>query len=164
MHFARLAGLSTLVFVLPVGAAHAQRRADQVPITIALTVGGKSYRATGLGECKHAPQASIYNVAAAMWSVQYSSNNSTPRNLSLTMWRPMRGDAPPQLTLAVNTGAASQSISTVKGGRIAGGGSVTMQPKGTGGRFEISGKSANGTALRGTIDCARFTRAKAEGG
>ena len=175
MHFARLAGLCTLIFSFQVCVAHAQgrattaaaaraaaARADQVQITIALTVGGKGYRATGLGECKHAPEAYIYSVAAAMWSVQYNSNSSTPRNLSLTMWRPTKGNAS-QLTLAVNTGS-SHHISTVKGGKIAGGATVTMQPKGTGGRFEINGKSANGTAIRGTIDCARFTPLMAEGG
>ncbi|MFN2398482.1 MAG: hypothetical protein ABR543_07545 [Gemmatimonadaceae bacterium] len=174
---ARLAGFSAMVVALPAGAAHAQRRAatptdaraavaraNQVPITIALNVGGKSYRAKGLGECKHAPEAYIYSVAAAMWSVQYNSSNTTPRNLSLTMWRPASGDAPPQLTIAVNTGSMSHHISTVKGGKIAGAGTVTMQPKNTGGRFEISGKSANGTAIRGTIDCGRFTPAIAEGG
>ena len=177
LQLARLAGLVALVLPILGEVAHAQRRAatpgaaraaaaraDQVKITIALVVDGKNYRATGLGECTHAPVASIYRVMAAMWSVQYNSNGSTPRNLSLTMWRPISGEAPPQLTVAVNTGSASHHISTVKGGKIAGAGTVTMQPKGTGGRFDISGKSADGKAIRGTIECARFTAAMAEGG
>lgn len=177
MHqLARLVGLSA-VLALSTGAVQAQRRAatpaaaraaaaraNQVNITISLTVDGKSYRATGIGECTHAPVASIYSVMASMWSVQYNSNSSTPKNLSLTMWRLTRGSAPPQLTIAVNTGSNSHHISTVKGGEIAGSGTVTMQAKGAGGRFEISGKTAKGAAVRGTIECERFTPAMAEGG
>lgn len=174
---ATLTSLCALVFGLSFDAAHAQRRADtpgaarpaaaranQVNITIALTVDGKSYRATGLGECTHAPVASIYKVMAAKWSVQYNSNGSTPKNLSLTMWRPISGKALPQLSISVNTGSASHHVSTVKGGKLAGGGTITMQPKGAGGRFDISGKSADGKAIRGTIECDRFTPAMAEGG
>ena len=45
------------------------------PVTISLAVGGKSYQASGQGECHYAPIASYRDMRAAMWSVEYSSES-----------------------------------------------------------------------------------------
>jgi hypothetical protein len=41
---------------------------------------------------------------------------------------------------------------------------VSFIPRGPGGRFEIDGTTADGVAIKGSIDCERITALVAEGG
>jgi hypothetical protein len=122
-------------------------------------VAGQPYVAKGLGSCTHAPKASIYNVAAEMWSVRQEADN---RSLQLTFWKPADGSAS-MFSLAVS-GPANATISTVRGGEIAGQGTMTLAPVGKGGTFTIDGKGKNGTTIAGTVKCEVFTPAIADGG
>jgi hypothetical protein len=124
------------------------------PITVALTVGGKAYNAKGKGECTFAPVASIYGVRAQQWGVRLSGGGELS-SVGLTVWRPSAGGGD-QLNLYVSVGSKSHRIDTVKGSQKVGSGTVTVQPKGMGGRFTIDGKDAAGAAIRGTIECGRF--------
>lgn len=144
----------------PGAAASGGAIADQVPVTVALTVGGKSVKASGAGRCTHTAAGSIYGVAAAMWSVQLSPPGRAAESVSLTVWRPVAGGAA-QLAFS---GVGGHEISTVKGGRAVGSGRVTVTPHAPGAAFAIDGRSGDGTAIRGTVDCARLTAAIAEGG
>jgi hypothetical protein len=155
-------GMTAPVFV-------AQRRApgapagSEVPITIALKVGGEAFQLTGQGRCRHAPRASIYDVPAEQWSVQH---RDAERGLSLTMWRPTKGTGD-MMTLAVNAGGGSHSITTVKAGQSGptrGSGTISLAPSGKGGTFTIDAAAPDGTRITGTIQCAAFTAAIAEGG
>ena len=132
------------------------------PVTLALAVGAQKYAETKPGQCKHAAKAAIYNTPAMMWTVQYSPSSSS--SIALTLWRPTGADATPQVNLSVQDGSKSHQISTVKGGTVSGRATVTFIPKGTGGRFEIDGTTADGVAIKGSIDCARITALVAEGG
>lgn len=132
------------------------------PVTLALAVGAQKYAETKPGQCKHAPQASIYNTPAKMWTVQYSPSSSS--SISLTLWRPTGADATPQANLSVQDGTRRHEISTVKGGKMTGRVTVTFTPRGAGGRFEIDGTTADGVAIKGSIDCERITALVAEGG
>lgn len=146
----------------------AQRRApgaagSEVPITIALKVGGEAFQLTGQGKCRHAPRASIYDVPAEQWSVQ---QHDADRSLSLTMWRPTKGTGD-MMTLAVDAGGRSHSITTVKAGRSGptrGSGTISLAASGKGGTFTIDAAAPDGTRITGTIQCAAFTAAIAEGG
>jgi hypothetical protein len=162
---ALLAGLSN--------SAAAQRRkpgiqadapAEQTSVTIEAKVGGKRYKASGSGECKHAPDASIREVPASLWMVQYTNTkDGSLKQLHLTLWRPKDG-SPDQLSLSLETGSGSHRIETGGEGGNRGEGSVTILPSGPGGRLEISGKEAEGKPVQITIDCPAFAGIEAEGG
>ena len=135
---------------------------ESTKVTLALAVGAKRYEQTKVGRCTYTPTASIYNTLAAMWSVQsaVSSNSS----LAMTVWRPVRGDTTAQLNFNVNEGSTRQRIATVKGGEILGSGTVQVTKRGPGGRFEISGKTAEGASISGHIDCEKFAAPMPVGG
>jgi hypothetical protein len=159
-----VAGLGLLAGVG--GPAGAQKQADQAgqtSITIEAKIGGKKYKGSGNGECKHAPDASIREVSASLWMVKYASQREEGvKELSLTLWRPKDG-SPDQLSITLDTGSGSHRIQTGQG-ENAGEGSVTILPSGPGGRLEIKGKDARGKALQVTIDCPAFAGVEAEGG
>ena len=133
-----------------------------VSATIALKAGAQSYDFTGTARCRHAPQASIYDAPAEMWSVQQSDGD---RRLALTVWRPRSGDS--MLTLSVSVGGKQHEVTTVSvGGRgeVKGSGTVTFAAEGKGGTFAIRAKGADGATIAGTVTCAAFTPLVAEGG
>jgi hypothetical protein len=125
-------------------------------------VGARKYAETRPGQCKHAPQASIYNTPAKMWMVQYSPSSGS--SIALTLWRPAGAAATEQVNLSVQDGNKSHQISTVKGGTVTGRATVTFTPSGAGGRFDIDGTTAEGVAIRGSIVCERITPLIAEAG
>ena len=147
--------------------ALAATRPPQVttPVTVALSVGGKAYNGKGTGECTFAPIASIYGVRAQQYGVRLSGGIAGLKSLGLTVWRPAAGGAD-QMNLYVTVGSESHQIDTVKGGgkKEVGSGTVSVQRKGMGGRFTIGGKDADGAAIRGTIECARFAAPNAVAG
>jgi hypothetical protein len=172
----RSATILVEILVLLAGLSHgaaAQRRkpgiqlrvpAEQAAVTIEAKVGGKSDKASGSGECKHAPDASIGGVSASLWLVQYASaKDGSLKQLNLTLWRPKDG-SPDQLSLSLEAGSGSHRIETGGKGKNSGEGSVTILPSGPGGRLEISGKEAGGKRVQITIDCPAFAGIEAEGG
>jgi hypothetical protein len=137
---------------------------DQIAVSIDAKVAGKSYQASGNGECKHADEASIHGVSAALWMVQFeSSKDASLKRLNLTLWRPKDG-SPDQLSLMLEGKAGSHRIQTGGAGGNAGEGSVTILPSGPGGRLEISGKESEGKPVQITIECSSFGEVEAEGG
>jgi hypothetical protein len=164
--------LAAFVAGLPQGAV-AQRRkptgaggssAEETTVTIDAKLGGKRYKATGNGECRHAPDASIRGMSAALWMVRYTRVKDGPlKQLNLTLWRP-KDEGGDQLSLAVETKAGSHRIEMGGSGKDVGEGTVTILPSGPGGRLEISGKEAGGKPVQITIDCPEFAGVEAEGG
>jgi hypothetical protein len=151
-----------------VGEAAAQRKrpavpAESVAITVTARIGGKSYHGSGTGSCRYEPEASIHDVSASLWTVQYVGRGRSLKHLDLTLWRPKDG-TPDQLTLSVETGSGSHRIETGGKGGNSGEGSVTILPSGPGGRLEISGKEAGGKPVQITIDCPAFAGIEAEAG
>jgi hypothetical protein len=146
--------------------------AAQSAVTISLTVAGRTYDASGTGECRSEPLASIYGVRAALWGVRYDggAGKSALRNLSLTVWHPLSsagesgGD---MISFAAQVGSTAHRIDTVarpgKGGTV-GSATISIRQQGPGARFEFSGRDANGAAIRGTVSCPRFSRVEAVAG
>ena len=77
---------------------------------IALQIGSQKYAASGQGECKSAPRASIYNIPAALYSVSHRAGKDS---LNLTLWRPTDGK-PDMLSLAITSGGKSYLVDTVR--------------------------------------------------
>lgn len=133
-------------------------------VKISGRVANKTLDASGVGRCKHAPDASIYAVPAALWLVEYSSPEAGQlKQLNLTLWRPKDG-SPDQISLSLETGSTSHRVNIGGPGQQVGSGSVKFSPSGGGGRFEFKGKDAGGTALEVGISCPAFAGVEAEGG
>jgi hypothetical protein len=136
--------------------------AGMVPLSIEATVDGRRYTVEGTGECRHAPDASIYGEPSAMWLVQYSGAGEV-RSLSLTVWQPKSGAAD-QVSVTLGMDDASPSISTVRGGEIEGSASAGVEAEGAGARLQVDGRDAAGNALRIEVRCARVGAVEAVGG
>ena len=142
----------------------AQRAGGPPAVAVTATAGGKSYQGTGPGSCRHTPDASIYDVPAALWMVeQGGSANGALKALHLTLWRPKNG-APDQVSLALETKSSTHQISVGGKAQQMGSAKVKLSPVGSGGRFELRGKDAKGTVIRLTINCTAFAGVEAEGG
>jgi hypothetical protein len=139
-------------------------------VKVSLTIGGQRWDGAMVGQCKHAPTASIYDTPAAMWLVQASERGGAhPRSLSLTMWR-IKETGADQMNFSASIGAARHDISTIEGVRrrpapeVVGSGTVRMESRGAGGVFTIDGTTGSGARVQGTLECARFGGIYAEGG
>jgi len=150
-----------------VGAGAASGGRGTVPVEITAVVGGKRYQAAGPGECQHTTEASIYNVPAALWRASFTAPDKRDlQSLNLTVWQPKAGGAN-QVTLAVQVGASTHQIATVRGGQMAGRGTAQVPSTGSagsGGTLTVDGEDAGGAPLRVTVQCPRFTVPIAEGG
>lgn len=121
---------------------------------IALQVGGQKYLASGQGECKSAPRASIYNIPAALYSVSHRAGKDS---LNLTLWRPASGK-PDMLSLSISAGGKSYVVDTVKDKKGSGGAKLD------GRTFLIDATAASGEKISGKIQCRQFGGVQAEGG
>jgi len=101
----KAASILALGFALASQAAFAQ-------VEVSLQVGATKYQASGQGQCKAAPQASIYGINAALYLVSHRSDG---QSLNLSLWQPKDG-APNMLSLRVSTGSKQYLVDTVKGG------------------------------------------------
>ena len=134
------------------------------PLTISLSVAGKSYKVSGEGSCEYAPMASYYDMRAKMWKVEYNTEEKSGlTNLMLTVWRPLAGGAD-QMSLDLRIGSVGHRIDNVKKSQNAGSGTLKLKPKGEGGTFVIEGKDAKGATIKGTIECSSFSAQNAVAG
>ena len=165
----RFAIMAVLVLLaVSTGEAAAQQKrpeapAENVAITVSAQIGGKSYHGSGTGSCSYEPDASIHDVSASLWMVQYASQARAVKQLNLTLWRPKDG-SPDQLSLSLETGSGAHRIQTGGKDGNSGEASVTILPSGPGGSLEINGKEAGGKPVQITIDCPAFAGIEAEGG
>lgn len=147
----------------------AQRRSDVStapgkPLTLSGSIGGKAYQASGPGTCKHAPDASIYDLPAALWMIEFANPRGPDiRQLNLTLWKPKDG-SPDQVSLSLETARSTHRISSGGKTQPAGSATVTLSPRGSGGSLELKGKDADGRKIELTINCPAFTGVEAEGG
>jgi len=159
--------LTVLALLAASQPAAAQRLTPDVPaksaaIVVTGKIAGKNLQGSGEGSCRHAEDASIHDVSAALWLVEYSGQGGL-KQLSLTLWRPKDG-SPDQLSLSVDIPSGSHRIHTGGKDGNSGEGSVTILPSGPGGRLEIKGKEASGKPIQVTIECPVFGDVEAAGG
>ena len=135
-----------------------------VPMRIAAEVDGKTYRASGPGECASNGEASIYQVPATLWHATWEGREGSEiRRLNLTVWRPKAG-GPDMTGLTLDAGGTTHRIATVEGGTMAGSGAPDVRSAGKGGVLSVSGKDDHGDAIELTVECERFDEVVAEGG
>lgn len=136
------------------------------PARVTVRIDGRDYAFAGAARCMHAPRAALFDKPGKNWSVQVQpTGGSGLRSLALTLWRFDDAAARQAFTLHVQADAASHRISTVQGDTGHGDGTVTLATQaGGGGRIELTGRTAKGTPIKATIDCARFTAPYAVGG
>jgi hypothetical protein len=147
--------------------AMAQRLTRDVPaksaaISLDASVAGRIYKGSGAGSCHHADEASIHDVSASLWTVEYSGQTGGLKQLSLTLWRPKDG-SPDHLSLSLETSSGSHRIQTGGKEGNTGEASVTILPSGPGGRLEIKGKESGGKPVQITIECPLFGDVEAAG-
>lgn len=136
---------------------------DPVQLSVTAAAGGKTASFSGLGECHHTTDASVYDVPANMWSSAIDTESGDLRYLNLTLWQPKAG-GDVQVSLGVTLGETTHQIATVKGADIRGSGTGRVAPKGQGGTLTVEGSDAEGRPVRVTVDCTTFTEPVAEGG
>ncbi len=135
-----------------------------VPMKIAASVGGKTYQASGPGECASSAEASIYQVPAALWHATWTGQDgSEVRRLDLTVWRPKTGKGD-MVGLSLDAGGTTHRIATVKGGEMTGTGSPNVRTQGAGGVLAVAGTDDHGDKIVMTVECERFDEVVAEGG
>jgi hypothetical protein len=136
---------------------------DPVQLTVTADVDGARSTYSGLGECHHTTDASIYDVPASMWSANADAASGDLRYVNLTLWQP-KATGEMQVSLGLTAGGATHEIATVKGADPKGTGTGRVDPSGAGGSMHVEGKDADGRSVRLTIECTRWTEPVAEGG
>ena len=121
---------------------------------ITLQIGSQKYAASGQGECKSAPRASIYNIPAALYSVSHRAGKDS---LNLTLWRPADGK-PDMLSLSITSGGKSYLVDTVREKKGSGGARLD------GRTIVVDATAAGGEKISGKIQCRTFGGVQAEGG
>lgn len=143
--------------------AGADTNPSSAPVAVEFLVSGKPFRGQGAGQCKHEPNATIYNAPASLWTVEFSDGTEGVKHVTLSVWQP-KSNSQSQMSLALDTRAGSHRIATVKGGQLVGVGMVNFRSEKSGGRFDIKGKDATGITIEGSITCPSFGNIIAEGG
>jgi hypothetical protein len=134
------------------------------PLIVSVRIGGKAYEGTGPGSCKHAPEASIYDIPAALWMVEYSNRTDDRiRQVNLTLWRPKDGSSD-QVSLTLETISSSHRISSGGKAEPVGSATVKLSPYAAGSRFELKGRDGEGATVELSISCPAFAGIEAEGG
>lgn len=121
---------------------------------ISLKVGAHTYQASGQGECKSAPRASIYNIPAALTSVSHRAGTNS---LNLSLWQPTDGK-PAMLSLSVTTGGKTYLVDTVRDKK--GSGKVVRENL----TIVLDAVAASGEKITGKIQCRSLGAIQAEGG
>ena len=133
------------------------------PIAITAVVNGAELTASGLAECEHAAQGSIYERPAALWTARYAGEEGRGiRQLNLTFWREASGAE--SVTMSLEVGDAVHRIATVPGGSREGSGTARLEGDASAGTLVVEGTSAEGASVQVRARCERFTTLVAEGG
>ena len=134
---------------------------EEVSMAIELQIAGRPYRFEGKAECRHEPEAYIYEIPAELWIVQQSDEQ---RSVMLSLWRP-QNKSDEMFSLSVRAHGKSYIVNTIKpSGVVKGSGKMTITSSGSGGTFTINATAADGAPITGTIKCGGFAAVVAEGG
>ena len=127
---------------------------DPVPLKVTAEVGGKRAAYTGMGECHHTTDASIYEVPATMWSAHVTAESATSAISTSRSGNP-KGSSDTQVSLDIAVGGDSHDVATVKGSSPKGSGSGRADAKGAGGSLQVEGTGCR----RHSRSCHRGVRA-----
>jgi hypothetical protein len=105
-----------------------------------------------------------YFVAMYPWFGQRVAPDKPQWRFDLEIRRGTASEASDQFVFSFLDGQRSGTIQTVSGSERMGSGTVRVTRHGTGARFEVTGRTKEGDALRATIDCSAFQKSEGAGG
>jgi hypothetical protein len=150
-----------IVAALTWSTVYANDPSSSAPSSETVMVGGKALDLSGPRACTYTSDGSIYDVPAAIWSVQQNAANGS---LNFTLFRLKKGGD--MFTLLVTLDGKVHQASTVTigaNGRSRGSGAIQLTPASSGGRFTLGVTADTGLRISGTVACPRFEAAAANG-
>lgn len=142
-----------------------------VPMTdVSITLGGARYTGRVDAHCAVDERATPQNTRAYLramypWFGQRVAADQPQWRFTLEIRRGTRQGTYDQFVFSFLDGTRkSGTIQTVAASERMGSGSVGVTRHGTGARFEVSGKTKEGEAVRATIDCSAFQGSEGAGG
>jgi hypothetical protein len=180
--FMRLHSYSAVVALLLLVAtsASAQRRAVSVrrgaseaavkpTATASIDLATAHYEGSVDANCTRDERAAA-GTARAYYHIMYPWFGARPAagqpqwKFELNIPRPTRAGVHDRFMFFFQDGAKTGSIQNIPGSARMGSGTVSVTTHGAGARFDVSGKSGNGEAIRATIDCTAFPASEGAGG
>ena len=176
-----LHGVALAAFVLlaasPVSAQRravsARRGAPTATVTptadASITLGTTKYEGSVDANCTRDERATATN-GRFYYHIMYPWFGARPApgqpqwQFELDVSRPSRPDVFDRFVFAFRDGAKSGTIQNVGRANRMGRGTVHVTPHGAGARFDVTGRSQEGDAIRATIDCAAFPASEGAGG
>ena len=104
-----------------------------------------------------------YYVLMYPWFGQQVAPDKPQWRVNLEIRRGVTSETSNQFTFSFLDGTREATIQTITGAVI-GSGTVRVTRQGKGARFEVEGRTKQGTAVRATIVCSAFQRGEAAGG
>ena len=134
-----------------------------------ITLGAAKYEGRVDANCTRDERATA-GTARAYYHILYPWFGARPAagqpqwRFELNVPRPTRPGVYDRFMFYFLDGAKSGTIQNIPGSARMGSGTVQVTPHGAGARFDVSGKSQNGDAIRATIDCVAFPASEGAGG
>ena len=154
-------------------AVSARRGAPTATVTptadASITLGTTKYEGSVDANCTRDERATATN-GRFYYHIMYPWFGARPApgqpqwQFELDVSRPTRPNEFKYFVFSFHDGAKAGTIQDVRGGTRMGSGAVRVTPHGTGARFDVTGRSQEGDAIRATIDCAAFPRSEGAGG
>jgi hypothetical protein len=105
-----------------------------------------------------------YFVVLYPWFGQRVAPDKPQWRVTLEIRRGTSTEASDQFVFSFLDGQRSATIQTVAGSERMGSGTVRVTRHGAGARFDVEGKSKEGSPVRARIDCSAFQKGEAAGG
>jgi hypothetical protein len=140
------------------------------PLThVTVSLGSRQYDAEVDADCQVDERATVggpraYFVANYPWFGQRVAADQPQWRVNLGINRAGSPGAYDQFVFSFMDGSTSATIQTVGGSPRMGSGTVRVTRHGDGARFDVTGRSKEGEAVRATIDCSAFQKSEGSGG
>jgi len=134
-----------------------------------IALGAATYRASVDANCTRDERA-VAGTARAYYHILYPWFGARPApgqpqwHFELNVPRPTRPGVYDRFMFYFQDRDKAGTIQNLPGSTRMGSGTVQVTPHGAGARFDVTGKSASGDAIRATIDCTAFPPSEAAGG
>ena len=141
-----------------------------VPMTeVSITSGGKTTSGRvdakcGVDEKATTTNTRFYYVLMYPWFGQRVSPDQPQWRFNLSIRRGTKSDASSQFTFSFRDGRREAAIQTIAGSERMGSGTVRVERRGSGARFEVDGRTQDGVAVRATIVCDALNVGRPVGG
>jgi hypothetical protein len=134
-----------------------------------ITLGAAKYEGSVDANCTRDERAAAGSARAYYhilypWFGARAAAGQPQWRFELNVIRPTRAGVYDRFMFHFEDGTKSETIQNIPGSARMGSGTVQVTPHGAGARFDVSGESQNGDAIRATIDCGAFPASEGAGG